>query len=123
MIGGRGTGKSTIVDFCRKALRREAELDGSNHNEEDSLRTLFDRRMRIPESRLEEGLLTEDTRVEVVYRKDGERFLLLWSVDAAEPPITRLDGDRRTPEEGDIRERFPVRIYSQKQLFPLCQHR
>ena len=121
MIGGRGTGKSTLIDFCRKALRREAELDGSDRSEEGSLRTLFDRRMRVPESRLDEGLLTKETRIGVVYRKDDERFLLFWSLNATEPSITRLDGDTRIPEEGDIRERFPVRIYSQKQLFALAQ--
>ena len=121
MIGGRGTGKSTLIDFCRKVLRREAELDGSDRSEEGSLRTLFDRRMRVPESRRDEGLLTEETRIAVVYRKEDERFLLFWSLNATEPSITRLDGDKRTPEEGDIRERFPVRIYSQKQLFALAQ--
>lgn len=121
MIGGRGTGKSTLIDFCRKALRREAELDGSDRSDEGSLRTLFDRRMRVPESRRDEGLLTEETRIAVVYRKEDERFLLFWSLNATEPSITRLDGDKRIPEEGDIRERFPVRIYSQKQLFALAQ--
>ena len=121
MIGGRGTGKSTLIDFCRKALRREAELDGSDRSEEGSLRTLFDRRMRVPESRLDEGLLTKETRIAVVYRKEDERFLLVWSLNATDPSITRLDEDKRIPEEGDIRERFPVRIYSQKQLFALAQ--
>ena len=121
MIGGRGTGKSTLIDFCRKALRREAELDGSDRSEEGSLRTLFDRRMRIPESRRDEGLLTEETRIEVVYRKEDERFLLFWSLNATGPSITRLDGDKGIAEEGDIRERFPVRIHSQKQLFALAQ--
>lgn len=76
IIGGRGTGKSTLLDFCRKTLRREAELDGSGGGEEGSLRALFDRRMRVPASRLEEGLLTEETRIEAVYRKEEERFLL-----------------------------------------------
>ena len=121
LIGGRGTGKSTLIDFCRKALRRESELDGSDRSEEGSLRTLFERRMRVPESHRAEGLLTRETRIEVVYRKDDDRFLLVWSLNATEPSITRLDGDTDTPEEGDIRERFPVRIYSQKQLFALAQ--
>jgi len=121
IIGGRGTGKSTLIDFCRKALRREAELDGSERSEEGSLRTLFDRRMRVPQSRRDEGLLTEETRIAVVYRKEDERFLLFWSLNATEPSIARLDGDKQIPEEGDIRERFPVRIYSQKQLFALAQ--
>ena len=121
IIGGRGTGKSTLIDFCRKTLRREAELDGSDSSEEGSLRSLFDRRMRVPPSRRDEGLLTDETRIEVVYRKDSERFVLSWSHEGSALPIARLDGDEQIPEEGDIRERFPVRIYSQKQLFALAQ--
>ena len=121
IIGGRGTGKSTLIDFCRKTLRRETELDGSDRSEEGSLRALFDRRMRVPASRMEEGLLTKVTRIALVYRKEDERFLLFWSLNATAPSIMRLDGDKQTPEEGDIRERFPVRIYSQKQLFALAQ--
>ncbi len=121
IIGGRGTGKSTLIDFCRQTLRREADLDSSDRGEEGSLRTLFDRRMRVPPSRRDEGLLTEKTRIEVVYRKDGERFVLSWSQGGTALPIARLDGDESIPEEGDIRERFPVRIYSQKQLFALAQ--
>lgn len=118
VIGGRGTGKSTIVDLCRTALRRETELDVG---EETSLRAAFDKRMRVPGNRLEEGLLTPDTVVEVRYRKDGERFVLSWDEQGRTTPISRLDGDRRVAEEGDIRERFPVRIYSQKQLFDLAK--
>lgn len=121
IIGGRGTGKSTLIDFCRKTLRREAELDRSDSSEEGSLRSLFDRRMRVSPSRREEGLLTDGTRVEVVYRKNSERFLLSWDQKGSVRPIARLDGDEQIPEEGDIRERFPVRIYSQKQLFALAQ--
>ena len=121
IIGGRGTGKSTLIDFCRKTLRREAELDSSDGSEEGSLRSLFDRRMRVPPSRREEGLLTDGTRIEIAYRKGSERFVLSWDQKGSVPPIARLDGDEQIPEEGDIRERFPVRIYSQKQLFALAQ--
>ena len=121
IIGGRGTGKSTLIDFCRKTLRREAELDRSDRSEEGSLRDLFDRRVRVPPSRGDEGLLTKETLIEVVYRKDGERFVLSWKEGGKAPPVAHLDGEQRTPEEGDIRERFPIRIYSQKQLFALAQ--
>ncbi|MCC6649978.1 MAG: AAA family ATPase [Candidatus Eisenbacteria bacterium] len=119
VIGGRGTGKSTLVDLCRVALRRESELGPGG---ETSLRAAFDQRMRVPPRRDEEGLLTLDTRVEVTYRKDGERFVLSWDQQGRTAPIERIDGDRRAPEEGDIRERFPVRIYSQKQLFELAKN-
>ena len=121
IVGGRGTGKSTLVDFCRKTLRREADLDASGaRGEEGSLRQLFERRVRVPPPG-GEGLLTENTRIEVVYRKHGERFALCWSRDGSDPAICRMDGDARTPEEGSVSERFPVRIYSQKQLFALAQ--
>ncbi len=120
IIGGRGTGKSTLIDFCRKTLRREGDLDGSNDAEEGSLRSLFDRRMRVPASQ-SEGLLTDNTRIDVVYRKDDERFTLSWSQDGKAQPIARMEGATSIPEDGDIRERFPVRIYSQKQLFALAQ--
>ena len=121
IIGGRGTGKSTLVDFCRKAMRRDGELDGADSNEEGPLRNVFDRRMRVPVSRTDEGLLTGNSHIEVVYRKDGERFLLSWSQDGAAHSITWLSGDEHIPEEGNISQRFPVRIYSQKQLFALAQ--
>ena len=122
IIGGRGTGKSTLVDFCRRALRRDGELDGAASSRDESLRDVFDRRMRVPASRADEGLLTEDSRIEVVYRKDGERFLLSWSQDGSAQSIARLSGNERIPEEGSIPERFPIRIYSQKQLFALAQN-
>lgn len=115
IIGGRGTGKSTLLDFCRKTLRRDSELDGT------ALRETFDRRLRAYASRRDEGLLTEATRLEIVYRKDGERFLISWDQSGDAPAIQRFDGQDWQPEDGDVRERFPVRIYSQKQLFELAQ--
>ena len=121
IIGGRGTGKSTLVDFCRMALRRDGELDGAVSSRDESLREVFDRRMRVATSRTDDGLLRENSRIEVVYRKDEERFLLSWSQDGAAQSIIRLSGDERIPEDGDITERFPARIYSQKQLFALAQ--
>ncbi len=122
IIGGRGTGKSTLVDFCRKTLRRDAELDGVERSEDGALRSLFDRRIRVPSRRDLEGLLTKDTKIEVVYRKDRTRFSLAWNLDGSAHPITLLDADILRPEEGDIRELFPARIYSQKQLFAIAQN-
>ena len=121
IIGGRGTGKSTLVDFCRIALRRDGELDGTASSLDESLRQVFDRRMRVAISRTDDGLLRENSRIEVVYRKDGERFLLSWSKDGGTQSIVRISDNGHIPEDGNIIERFPVRIYSQKQLFALAQ--
>ena len=121
IIGGRGTGKSTLVDFCRKTLRRDGELNVSGSTEEGSLRRIFDRRLPVPPTGRHEGLLTEDTRIELIYRKHEERFALTWSPSGGMPSIFRLGVDGRKPEEGSVSERFPVRIYSQKQLFAMAQ--
>ena len=117
IIGGRGTGKSTVVDLIRKTLGREDQLSGGS---ETSLRAAFDKRMRVPSARTDEGLLTAETGVEIVYRKDGERFLVSWN-ETGGSRIARLEGDTRTEEQGAVRERFPIRIYSQKQLFDLAR--
>ena len=122
IIGGRGTGKSTLVDFCRKTLRRDAELEGVERSEDGALHSLFDRRMQVPSRRDLEGLLTKDTKIAVVYRKDSTRFSLAWNQDGSAHPITLIDGDVLRLEEGDIRELFPARIYSQKQLFAIAQN-
>ena len=110
------------MDFCRRALRRDGELEGAASSRDESLRDVFDRRMRVPASRADDGTVDrEDSRIEVVYRKDGERFLLSWSQDGVAQSIARLSGNEHIPEEGNIPERFPIRIYSQKQLFALAQ--
>ena len=116
IIGGRGTGKSTLVDFCRTALRRELELDGY-----DELRRALQQRLQVPRERGQEGLLTDSTVLHLIYRKDGARFALSWNRDGSVPSVARYDGDVVIPEDGDIRERFPVRIYSQKQLFDVAR--
>lgn len=123
IIGGRGTGKSTIIDFCRMTLRRQDELE-NNEKGEGPLKDLFDRRMKIPKDRKGEGLLQQKTKAEIVYRKNGQKFSLSWSQDGSAHPIARVNeqDDSYIPEEGDIRERFPIRIYSQKQLFTLAQN-
>lgn len=118
LIGSRGTGKSTLVDLCRKAFRRDGELSVGG---ETSLRAAFDKRMRVPVNRHDEGLLTPDTVVEINYRKDGVCFVLSWDDQGKTAPISRIEGGHRVAEQGDIRERFPVRIYSQKQLFDLAR--
>lgn len=117
IIGGRGTGKSTLVDFCRTTLRREAEL-----GRHDELQRAFRQRLQVPRARGDEGLLTDATTIRLIYRKDGARFELAWNRGGSAPAIARCDGDARIPEDGDIRERFPVRIYSQKQLFEYARN-
>jgi predicted metal-dependent phosphoesterase TrpH len=55
IIGGRGTGKSSLLEFLRIALRRERELP-------ESVAGDFEKYGRVYENRRDEGLLTQKRR-------------------------------------------------------------
>jgi hypothetical protein len=114
IIGGRGTGKSTLVEFLRLALRRDDELP-------DDLKLEFEKYGRVSPSREDGGLLTNETKIVVTYRKNGSRFRIQWSPAGDLDPIhEKVDGNWERAE-GDVRQRFPVRMYSQKQIFQLAK--
>ncbi len=116
IIGGRGTGKSTALDFLRRAFGREREL-----RDHPSLWEDYKRRMADGSSG-EQGLLSPETRVAVHLLKDGVRFALRWAEDLTPGGVFRLDEDGgETREEGAVDRRFPVRIYGQKQLFEVAR--
>ncbi|MFV2072208.1 MAG: TrlF family AAA-like ATPase [Thermoanaerobaculales bacterium] len=114
VIGGRGTGKSTVVEFLRIALRREDELP-------EDLKPEFEKYGRVYPDREDGGLLTDNTEIKAIYRKNGSRFRVQWNPSGDIEPIQQeIEGDWQ-PAQGDIRQRFPVRIYSQKQIFQLAK--
>ncbi len=114
IIGGRGTGKSTIVEFLRLSLRREGELP-------DELKHEFEKYGRVYQDRDDSGLLTNETIIRAIYHKNGSRFRIQWGPNAELDPIQQVSDEDWIRAEGDIRQRFPVRIYSQKQIFQLAK--
>lgn len=115
IIGGRGTGKSTLVEFMRVALRREGELP-------KALADDFEKYRNVYQSRDDDGLLTQDSRFTVTYRKDRTRFRVQWSQRRDVEPIEVQDENGVwKADQGDVTQRFPVRIYSQKQIFELAK--
>lgn len=113
VIGGRGTGKSTLVEFLRIALRREGEPP-------ERLKHELEKYGRVYLNREDDGLLTEEAEIKVVYRKNGSRFRIQWNPASDLEPIEQEVDGRWRPAQGDVRQRFPVRIYSQKQIFQLA---
>ena len=115
IIGGRGTGKSTIIEFLRIALRRTDELPKDLQEE-------FEKYQKVYSDKTERGLLTEEVTIKTIYRKDDSRFRVQWdhagNLESIEEEIEEGKWKRA---EGDIRQRFPVRIYSQKQIFDLAK--
>lgn len=114
IIGGRGTGKSTGIEFLRIALRRQDELP-------DELKLEFEKYGRVYLNREDAGLLTNAASIRVIYRKNGSRFRIQWNPAGDLEPIEQEDNGEWHPAEGDIQQRFPIRIYSQKQVFQLAK--
>ena len=115
IIGGRGTGKSTLVEFLRLVLRRDEELP-------QTLQGDFSKYFKTYASRDDDGLLTENSHFTIIYRKNGARYKVQWSQRGdAEPIHVENDDGSWKPEQGDVAQRFPARIYSQKQIFELAK--
>lgn len=114
VIGGRGTGKSTVVEFLRLALRRDDELP-------EDLNPEFEKYGRVSLNREDGGLLKNETEIVVTYRKNGSRFRVQWNPSGELDPIQENSKGDWKRAEGDVRQRFPVRMYSQKQVFQLAK--
>lgn len=115
IVGGRGTGKSTMVEFLRLALGREGELPEELSDEFDKYATTY-------ENRDDSGLLTAHASIAVSYWKDGALFRIERRPASGEAATIHehVDGQWQA-SEGDVVQRFPVRIYSQKQIFQLAK--
>ncbi|MBF8272803.1 MAG: ABC transporter [Magnetococcales bacterium] len=115
IIGGRGTGKSTLVEFLRMALRREGEWP-------DSLKKDFEKYGKIYLTRQDDGLLTKDVKLVVVYHKDGIRYRVVWTPNGSEQNLAVMSNDGMwQPSPGVITELLPVQIFSQKQIFEFAR--
>lgn len=117
IIGGRGTGKSSILELIRTATKRGSTLRQDDNDYGRNYRDLID------EITLSAREL--DPKVAVDYRQHGQTFRMVWK---ALPPSYELfsiaaDGSAAAvTEQGVWSERFPLRIFSQKQLYAFKEH-
>lgn len=111
IIGGRGAGKSTIVNALRIALRRTHE----------ALSEDFERFNRTGD-REGDGALTNSTELVADYRRDGHRLRASWSTDGTAPALQEPDGEASwKPVDGVVTQRAPARIIGQGELARLAE--
>lgn len=121
LVGGRGTGKSTIIHFVRLAYKREGELQ--NLDDSEPVARTFQRFARAPGGRDDYGGFSSDgsTTATVTVMRDGERYRLNWGHGSANPLVEEADGAgwRTAAQQVCDAERFPLQLFSQGQIAAL----
>jgi energy-coupling factor transporter ATP-binding protein EcfA2 len=119
LIGGRGSGKSTVVEFLRVVMRREKEIEALG--EKSELFKTFNNFRQIPTKRGDKGVLREKTMVIAECILDGATYYVQWANDGSLASIQekQVDGSLKL-SSGEITVRFPIRIYSQKQIYEMA---
>ncbi|MEQ1564192.1 MAG: TrlF family AAA-like ATPase [Myxococcota bacterium] len=114
IVGGRGTGKSTVVHALRLAAGRGAEpQDGTEP------RTEFDTFRKVPKGRGDKGALRDSTRIAVEWRHEAALLRLVWKAGGPAVVVVEQQNDGAwvpTASQAVNAARFPLRILSQGQI-------
>ena len=121
LVGGRGTGKSTVIHALRLSARLEIELE--KLDEGSRPRSTFDRFNRVPSSRTDEGGLTSTARTAMTVVRDGNRHRIHWRRDGAGTVVEDLGEGGSwipSPVQSVTPRRFPLRVFSQGEIAELA---
>lgn len=111
-IGGRGVGKSTLLELIRLCLGRSDELPSGVREELTRYSPL------AGES---ERWWGEDSKIVVHYSSDSQRLRVTWlGRTPATSCLEAWNGKAWIQQVGSISDRAPVRVFSQKQVFELA---
>lgn len=131
IIGGRGSGKSTVVNALRLATQRGTELPEYTNNQPEAATPAGDfwQWAKKPDARGKPGVINSGTVIKVLYRNSAQSFELEWNATmlnreagTSQPPLVRSGKLGTNPiEDGGAysSSRFPLSIYSQKQVLEL----
>ncbi|MDO4643961.1 MAG: hypothetical protein Q4A74_08975 [Cardiobacteriaceae bacterium] len=130
LIGGRGSGKSSVLECLRLGLARDNELLAENAD--GSLKQYIENFKKEKTGRHLPGMMLHDSKIVVeVSKGDGdleERFEYCWVKGIAGQftvSVKRWEGndwqDTQLTEE-QARSNFPVKIFSQKQILSLADN-
>ncbi len=119
IVGGRGTGKSTVVHALRLAAGRESEI--RSLKEGSVPRSTFESFNNVPRNRYESGALTDQTSIRWTVMRDGIRHRVTWRTNGADLTVEEQVDNRwmSSCSQSVTPERFPIRILSQGQIAEL----
>jgi len=114
-IGGRGTGKSTALESIRIAARRKDQLHS------DGMTKLAQELDEFIELTTQHGVMKADTELVLTVARRGIDYRLTWRQNGNHV-LEQLEEGKWIPSqnEGDLLDRFPMDIFSQKQIYTLA---
>lgn len=116
IVGGRGTGKSTVVHALRLATARADELNRLADDAEPRRR--FADFCKVAKGRDGQGALRESTEIRIEWRHEGRDRRLVWR-QAGGIEAQEADGRGDWPtsaSQHNLAARFPLRLFSQGQI-------
>lgn len=120
VVGGRGTGKSTVVHALRLAARRDQELVALGQGNEPGAQ--FEAFRKPANGRDDKGALRPNTVIRVAWQHEDKQFRLIWQADGQGAAVEeQRDGQwHASPSQSVNAARFPLRIFSQGQIAALA---
>lgn len=117
LIGGRGSGKSTIVESLRIALAQEIIPDIPDSKVQTKINSFMEQ-----SSRQKKGVMLPSTTIELVLNRNGNSFKVVWNATDLTHTILKLQGSDWVEDQGNLPERFPVKVLSQNQIEELADN-
>jgi len=120
LIGGRGTGKSTAIESMRIVLRRENEVEPFKKLKNELEKFLQDQ----SGSKKDRGVMEHDTEILLEIHRNGKNYRLRWRHDGQGAVLDKEIDDNvwQETETGNLKERFKISIFSQKQINELASN-
>ena len=122
LVGGRGTGKSTVVHALRLTYRKERELDPKKEAGET-----FAHFNRVVQKNCNDSLvggLLPSTKITLTLRRNGALYELSWCKEGQGAVVREWDEatEQWKPSASQTvsSQRFPVRLFSQGQIAELA---
>lgn len=106
VIGSRGSGKSTLVESIRVAMRMDGSLPTEFKDKNSQFKTVG-------------KVMADDSELVCIYTKNGSEYQLKWRPNGSHQLMVNDGGEWRDDQYWSA-DRFPVSIYSQKMLYKLA---
>lgn len=117
LIGGRGSGKSTIVESLRIALAQEKIPDALQSKVQQRIDSFMEQ--SAPKKK---GVMLPSTTIELTLNRNGNSLKVVWDAAKSSHTILKLQGSEWVEDQGNPSERFPVIVLSQKQIEELADN-